>query len=112
LKSLVTDSILDGLKDSIVVEDLGTRGLPIVTGLQPDVNSNVTLAAMLRNVEGFWLSSSQPLCRSVRWISRGLGGVQAPSGSGVSGLSEPLNRSETLKVCVSLEDDESAYAYA
>lgn len=51
LKSLVTGSIFDGLKDSIVVADLETKGLPIATGVQPDVNSNVNLVAMLRNLE-------------------------------------------------------------
>lgn len=51
LKSLVTGSIFDGLKDSITIEDIETRGLPIATGLQPDVNSNVNLASMLRNLE-------------------------------------------------------------
>jgi hypothetical protein len=79
--------LADRIRNLRFAEDLGTRGLPIATGLQPDVNSNVNLADMLRN---FWLSSSQHLlseCSLDCWRTR-MGSSTLWS---VGGLSQALN---------------------
>ena len=95
LKSMVTGSIFNGLKDSILVEDLETRGLPIATGLQPDVNSNVNLAAMLRNLEAVL----------VVYFSASFVGVSAGLLEDLEGFKRPLERvsADYLKHSIELE---------